>query len=652
MSPAPTETSPLALLREYWGHTAFRPGQEEIINSVLAGHDTLALLPTGGGKSVCFQVPALVRPGICVVVTPLIALMKDQVDNLRRRGLKAEAIYAGMSHQEIDHALDNCVYGRSVKFLYVSPERLLTELFQVRVAKMNVGLLAVDEAHCLSQWGYDFRPPYLRIAELREALPPGTPVIALTATATAQVQADIVAKLKFGPGAGVFRQSFARPKLSYSVLPTEDKLRRLLEVVRGVGPTKTGIVYARTRRQTEDAATFLQQHNFSAAAYHAGLPAATRTQVQQDWIADKVRLIVATNAFGMGIDKPDVRLVAHLDAPDTLEAYYQEAGRAGRDGLYAFAVLLAGPNDTDELHRRTNQAFPPLDTVRRVYQALANYSRTAVGGGELAAFEFDLQQFAETYRIRAVDAHNSLKVLQREGFVQLNEAVNSPARVHLILNHHDLYAFQVANAQHDLLIKALLRLHGGELFADFQAISENAVATHLRRSVVEVRQQLRYLHTAGILHYQPRQESPQALFTTPRFDAPKLPIDQVRMTAARDLARHKTHAVGQYLAGTRCRQQLLLTYFDEADPARCGVCDNCLAEKKTAQTTTAAGSLREALLLQVRQAALSPRELLAAFPPQQAAAVTATVREMVDRGELTYGADGKLELPAGSQLKG
>ena len=649
MSPAPTETSPLALLREYWGHTAFRPGQEEIINSVLAGHDTLALLPTGGGKSVCFQVPALVRPGICVVVTPLIALMKDQVDNLRRRGLKAEAIYAGMSHQEIDHALDNCVYGRSVKFLYVSPERLLTELFQVRVAKMNVGLLAVDEAHCLSQWGYDFRPPYLRIAELREALPPGTPVIALTATATAQVQADIVAKLKFGPGAGVFRQSFARPKLSYSVLPTEDKLRRLLEVVRGVGPTKTGIVYARTRRQTEDAAAFLQQHNFSAAAYHAGLPAATRTQVQQDWIADKVRLIVATNAFGMGIDKPDVRLVAHLDAPDTLEAYYQEAGRAGRDGLYAFAVLLAGPNDTDELRRRTNQAFPPLDTVRRVYQALANYSRTAVGGGELAAFEFDLQQFAETYRIRAVDAHNSLKVLQREGFVQLNEAVNSPARVHLILNHHDLYAFQVANAQHDLLIKALLRLHGGELFADFQAISENAVATHLRRSVVEVRQQLRYLHTAGILHYQPRQESPQALFTTPRFDAPKLPIDQVRMTAGRDLARHKTHAVGQYLAGTRCRQQLLLTYFDEADPARCGVCDNCLAEKKTAQTTAAAGSLREALLLQVRQAALSPRELLAAFPPQQAAAVTATVREMVDRGELAYGADGKLELPAGSQ---
>lgn len=642
-SPA-TETTPLALLREHWGHPAFRPGQAEIIHSVLAGHDTLALLPTGGGKSICFQVPALARPGICVVVSPLIALMKDQVDNLRRRGLKAEAVYAGMSHQEIDHALDNCVYGREMKFLYVSPERLLTELFQVRVAKMNVGLLAVDEAHCLSQWGYDFRPPYLRIAELRALLPAGVPVVALTATATAQVRADIVEKLQFRPGHGVFQQSFARPRLSYSVLPTDDKLRRLLEVVRGVGPDKTGIVYARTRRQTEDTAAFLQQHGLGAAAYHAGLPADRRTQVQQDWMQDRTRLIVATNAFGMGIDKPDVRLVAHLDAPDTLEAYYQEAGRAGRDGQYAFAVLLAGPTEATDLRRRLSRSFPPLDTVQRVYQALANYSRTAVGGGELVAFDFDLAHFAETYRLRAIDAHQALKLLQREGLIQLNEAVNHPPRVHLILNHQDLYAFQVANAAHDVLIKALLRLYGGELFVDFQAISENAVATHLRRSVTEVRQQLRYLHTAGILHYQPRQEAPQALFTTPRFDAASLPLNQVRLTAARDLARRQLSAVAQYLTGNRCRQQLLLTYFDEADPAPCGVCDQCLARKKAAQSAAPPVSLRESLLQYVRQAPQTPRELLAAFAPQQAAAVTATLRELVERGELTYGPDGTLQV--------
>ncbi|RSK44087.1 RecQ family ATP-dependent DNA helicase [Hymenobacter rigui] len=630
----------LHVLRQTWGHMQFRPLQEDIIRSVLAGQDTLALLPTGGGKSICFQVPALARPGLCLVVSPLIALMKDQVENLRKRGIKAEAVYAGMSHQEIDQTLDNCVYG-PVKFLYVSPERLLTDMFRARVVKMKVSLLAVDEAHCLSQWGYDFRPPYLRIQELRELLP-GVPCIALTATATEQVRLDIVEKLRFGATHRMFQQSFARPNLSYSVLSTEDKLKRLQEVVRGVGPAKTSIVYARTRRQTEDTAAFLQQQGITAAAYHAGLPAEQRTRVQQDWMQNRTRCIVATNAFGMGIDKPDVRLVVHLDAPDNLEAYYQEAGRAGRDEKYAFAVVLQGPNDADELRRRTRLSFPPLDTVRRVYQALANFSRTAIGGGELVAFDFDIQQFAETYRIKALDAHNSLRMLEREGFVQLNEAVNNPARVHIPIDHTDLYRFQVANAQHDKLIKSLLRFHGGELFAGFQRISENSLAQHLRLSVVELRRMLVFLHRSGIIQFQPRHESPQALFTTPRYDADKLPLDQKRLTQQRDQALHKTEAVIRYAAGGRCRQQLLLEYFGELDAPACGVCDTCLARKKAQQAATPAPELRAQLLTLVQANPQTPRELLTHFAPGQATAVTGLLRELIELGQLRYAPDGRL----------
>ena len=644
MPAAPPDTStPLGLLRQYWGHQAFRPGQQEIIEAVLAGRDALALLPTGGGKSVCFQVPALARPGICVVVSPLIALMRDQVENLRRRGIRAEAVYAGMSHQEIDQTLDNCVYGRDIKFLYVSPERLLTDLFRARVARMAVSLLAVDEAHCLSQWGYDFRPPYLRIAELRALLPAGVPCIALTATATAQVRQDIVEKLTFQPGYGVFTQSFARPKLSYSVLTTEDKPRRLLEVLRGIGPGKTGIVYARTRRQAEDTATWLVQQKLPAAAYHAGLRPEQRTRVQEAWLADKTRIIVATNAFGMGIDKPDVRAVVHLDAPATLEAYYQEAGRAGRDGLYAFAVLLRGPADADALRRQAQLAHPPPEVVRRVYQALANYSRTAVGGGELVAFDFDLGLFAETYRLKALDAHHALKVLEQQGFVQLTEAVRQPARVQLLSTQQDLYQFQVASEQHDQLIKALLRLYGGELFAGFQAVSESALARHLRQSTAEVERLLRYLHTAGALHYQPRRDLPQALFLTPRYDAPQLPLDERRLRQARQLTEQQTTAVVEYGASTtRCRQQLLLAYFDEPDAPPCGVCDVCLARKKARQAPPDRAALRATLLALLQAGPLLPRDIVARYAAAEAATVTATLRELLELGELAYAPDGRL----------
>ncbi|MGI4874737.1 MAG: RecQ family ATP-dependent DNA helicase [Janthinobacterium lividum] len=641
--PIPETADPLALLRQHWGHQQFRPGQQEIIEAVLAGRDALALLPTGGGKSICFQVPALARPGICIVVSPLIALMRDQVENLRKRGLRAEAVYAGMSHQEIDQTLDNCIYNKKIKFLYVSPERLLTDLFRARVARMSVALLAIDEAHCLSQWGYDFRPPYLRIAELRAALPPTVPCIALTATATGQVRQDIVEKLEFRPGYGVFTQSFARPKLSYSVLATEDKPRRLLEVLRGIGPGKTGIVYARTRRQTEDTATWLVQQGVPAAAYHAGLAPEQRTRIQHGWLTDKTRIIVATNAFGMGIDKPDVRAVVHLDAPATLEAYYQEAGRAGRDGLYAFAVLLSGPPDADGLRRQAQLAHPPPDVVRRVYQALANYSRTAVGGGELVAFDFDIGVFAETYRLKAVDAHHALKMLEQQGFVQLTEAVNQPARVQLISNHEDLYRFQVANAQHDQLIKALLRLYGGELFVAFQAISESALARHLRESTQDVTRQLRYLHTAGVLHYHPRRELPQAMFTTLRYDAPQLPLDERRLRAARQLSEQQTSAVIEYAASTtRCRQQLLLDYFAEPNAPACGVCDVCLARKKARQAPEDTAGLQAGLLELLCAEPLLPRQVVARYTGTEAVVVTTALRALVELGKLKYGADGRL----------
>ncbi|GAB2954904.1 RecQ family ATP-dependent DNA helicase [Hymenobacter coalescens] len=639
--PLPTDDI-LSVLREHWGHRAFRSGQEEIIRAVLAGHDTLALLPTGGGKSVCFQVPTLAREGLCLVISPLIALMKDQVENLRKRGIKAEAVYAGMSHRDIDQTLDNCVYG-PVKFLYVSPERLLTDMFRARVGKMKVQLIAVDEAHCLSQWGYDFRPPYLQISALRELLP-GVPVLALTATATDEVRRDIRDRLQFGPTGQTFQRSFQRPNLSYSVLETEDKLQRLLQVLKGVGPGKTAVVYARTRKQTEMAAAWLQQHGLSAAAYHAGLPADQRSRVQQEWTQDKTRIVVATNAFGMGIDKPDVRCVVHLDAPDSLEAYYQEAGRAGRDELYAFAVLLWAPNDADEMRRRVQLAHPPLDVVKRVYQALANYSGTAVGGGELVAFDFDLGAFASTYRLKPLDVHNAMRTLEKAGLVQLNEAVFSPAKVFIPLDTRDLYRFQVANVRHDQLIKAILRLYGGEVFTGFQSISEGQLSQTLRWSTVDVRKTLEFLHKSGIVQYQPRHDSPQAMFTTPRLDAGRLPLDVKGLETARERDLQKTEAVIRYASARRCRQQLLLEYFGELDSAACGICDHCLAEKRQRQKPVVATDLRTQVLEQLRAAPRTPRELLADFAPAQAEALTELLRDLVDTGQLRYTGGGLLAV--------
>ncbi|MBF9255148.1 RecQ family ATP-dependent DNA helicase [Pontibacter sp. 172403-2] len=626
------------ILKTYWGYDQFRPLQEDIIRSVLAGQDTLALLPTGGGKSICFQVPALALDGLCLVITPLIALMKDQVEQLHKRGIAAVAVYSGMHRREIDIVLDNCVYG-NVRFLYLSPERLLTDLFQERVKRMKVSLLAVDEAHCISQWGYDFRPPYLQLAELREKLP-GVPVIALTATATEKVKQDIQKKLLF-PKPNVFQKSFARANLSYSCLYTENKTGRLLEILQRM--SGQSIVYVRSRRQTVEIAKLLQQHRIAAAAYHAGLKFEERSQAQQLWISDKVRVIVATNAFGMGIDKPDVRLVVHLDLPESLEAYYQEAGRAGRDERYAYAVILCAPNDAAALLQKVAEAHPPVEFIRRVYQCLANYYQLAVGSGLMSSFDFDLAAFSKTYKLQALEVHHAIKRLEQEGYLQLNEGYYTPSRVFITTDNTALYDFQLANPAHDALIRMILRMYGGEVFTNFIKISEHRLAQQLQEPEAEVRQKLAYLHKLQVLMYEPQHDAPQLVFTAPRQDSGTLNLDIKRLKTLREQAQHQAKEMGRYVATTdRCRTQLLLAYFGEISDTRCRICDYCLAERKKERETEQQEKLRKELLVVAQQKPYLPKELVQRFEPKHADTITQLIRELLDLGRLKYKESGRL----------
>ncbi|MCJ8165924.1 RecQ family ATP-dependent DNA helicase [Pontibacter sp. E15-1] len=626
------------ILKTYWGYGQFRPLQEEIIRAVLAGQDTLALLPTGGGKSVCFQVPALAQEGLCLVVTPLIALMKDQVAQLNKRGIAAMAVYSGMNRREIDIALDNCVYGH-IKFLYLSPERLLTELFQERVKRMKVNLIAVDEAHCISQWGYDFRPPYLQLAELREALPK-VPVIALTATATERVKQDIQEKLKF-PKPNVFQKSFARANLSYSCLETEDKTGRLLEMLQRM--SGQSIVYVRSRRQTAEVARLLQSRQIPAAAYHAGLKFEERNAVQQSWIEDRVRVMVATNAFGMGIDKPDVRLVVHLDLPESLEAYYQEAGRAGRDERYAYAVILHGPNDVEALQRKVQEAHPSVELIRRVYQCLANYYQLAVGSGLMSSFDFDLAAFAKTYKLQPLEVHHTIKRLEGEGHLQLNESYYMPSRLMLLLNNLALYEFQLANPDHDRLIRMVLRVYGGEAFTNYVKLSERRLAQQLNMPEQELRRKLDYLSKLQVIAYEPKHDSPQLVFTKPREDAATLALDTRRLATLRERALVQAREMGRYVGtANRCRTQLLLAYFGEASDIRCRICDYCMAERKKERESQQQDALRDQVLALLQKEACLPKALLLQFEPQHAETVIAVVRELLDLGQLQYQENGKL----------
>jgi len=563
------------ILRKYWHHESFRPLQEEVIQSVLEGRDTLVLMPTGGGKSICFQVPALAKDGICIVVTPLIALMKDQVENLKSKSIEAVAIFSGMTKREVDIALDNCIYG-PVKFLYLSPERLNSDTVRERIRYMNVSLFAVDEAHCISQWGYDFRPAYLNVVVLR-SLHPNVPFLALTATATNKVVDDIQQKLSFRES-HVLKKSFVRENLAYMAFDEENKTGRMLRVIRKLGGS--GIIYVRNRRETQEVARILLNEGVSADFYHAGLETPERARKQEGWKNNDIRVIVATNAFGMGIDKPDVRFVIHLDLPDSLEAYYQEAGRAGRDGKKAYAVLLHHQSDRDELLKKYQLSFPSLDYIRQVYQQLANYYQLAYGAGEGLTLDFDVADFCNRYKMDALMTLSALKFLERDGWINVSEAVYLPSRIKFEVSQPDLYKFQVENVTYDGLIKAILRSHGGA-FDHFISIRESELARRMGKPITVTVEMIEHLKKREILSYLPRTDSPQLQFLRPRMDNKRLHIDSQYVRERKEVKQQEMDAVLSYLDDRKCRSKFLLAYFGDNKAERCGICDRCLKAVRT-----------------------------------------------------------------------
>ncbi|MGB1241763.1 MAG: RecQ family ATP-dependent DNA helicase [Chitinophagales bacterium] len=579
------------ILKKYWGYSSFRPLQEDIINAVLQGHDTLALMPTGGGKSICFQVPAMAQEGVCLVVSPLIALMKDQVYNLRKRNISAAAIFSGMTKTEIERTLDNCAYGNT-KFLYLSPERLQSELFRARLSNLNVSLLAIDEAHCISQWGYDFRPPYLQIAETRELLP-DIPVLALTATATKQVQEDIQEKLAFR-GGKVFEKSFTRSNLSYSVFFEEDKIKKLLQILQNV--PGTGIVYVRSRKKTKDIAYLLQKKGISADFYHAGLDAKTRSNKQDKWIKNQRRIIVCTNAFGMGIDKPDVRVVVHVDLPESLEAYYQEAGRAGRDGRKSYAALLYHKADIFSLDEQLENRYPSLDIIKKTYQSLGNHFQIAIGAGLDQSFDFDLVEFSKKFDIKTLQAFNALRILEQDNYISLSEAIYLPSRLMIRLNKENFYIYKVANRRVEPYMDVLLRLYGGTLYDHFRPIKEKQMAQALRTSVEYVKNALNYLKDQNVIYYVAQTNQPQLTFMRERGSSDQLSIDRKRLDFRREVQHGNVSMVIKYVTNQQtCRSQQLVRYFGELDSEPCKVCDVCIQAKKQQKEEVLIESINEAV---------------------------------------------------------
>jgi len=631
-------TPALELLQKYWGHAAFRPAQEKIITSVSDKHDTLAILPTGAGKSICFQIPGLLLNGLSLVVTPLIALMQDQVGRLRSKNIEAFAVHGGLNQREVDIIYDNCIYG-DVKFLYLSPERLKSELLLERVKKMNVKLLAIDEAHCISQWGHDFRPAYLEIAQFREKIPDAC-TAAFTASATPRVKEDIIKHLSLG-SPEVFQLSFSRSNLSFSVRYEENKEKKLLEILQKV--PGSSIVYVRTRRRTKELASFLLNHNIKAAYYHGGLNPNERQNKQINWINDKTRVMVATNAFGMGIDKPDVRTVVHVDLPDQLEAYYQEAGRAGRDNKKSYSVLLYFLKDFDDLKNNVEKSYPSLKKIRTVYQCLANHFKVAVGSGLLVNYDFEIETFLNQYGLDATEVYHALKRLESEGLIQMNDAYHNPSKVHIKTDQRELYSFRIAHARFDQLITGILRMYGGEMFTAFMKVSEKKISSFLKISEDEVIKLLEELDKQDVIIYEKRKEKPQITFLTPRLYADKLHLNEKYYAKRLKIDLEKVNAVIHYVKqNIRCRNQVLLAYFGEKNDENCGICDVCIDKSKTHKTGDE--RVRHSILKTLAKSPVYPEQVIEASSSNSKETALNMIRVMLDNGDIQYNAHGMLEI--------